>query len=123
LSGRYLLGVITNGAADVQREKVAATGLDSYFPVIVPSGEAGAWKPSPLIFERALSLAGVRPEEAIHVGDNLVNDVAGAQGAGLRGVWLNRRGAVRPAAGPAPDIEIGDLHALLSHLPPPAGPA
>jgi hypothetical protein len=61
-----------------------------------------------------------RPKEG---SPNLVNDVAGAQGAGLRGVWLNRRGAARPAAGLAPDIEIGDLHGLLRRLPPPAGPA
>ncbi|MFC7756975.1 HAD family hydrolase [Catellatospora bangladeshensis] len=47
----------------------------------------------------------------MYVGDNYEHDVAGAAGAGLRTVWLNRAGA--PAAGPVrADVVIGSLDEL-----------
>ena len=49
------------------------------------------------------------------VGDSLANDVDGPVGAGLRGIWLNRTGAARPAD--REDlVEIADLHALPAAL-------
>jgi FMN phosphatase YigB (HAD superfamily) len=48
------LGLITNGASDVQREKLAILGLESWFEIIVVSGELAAAKPSSLPFEVAV---------------------------------------------------------------------
>jgi putative hydrolase of the HAD superfamily len=78
---------------------------------VVTSAEVGAAKPSPRVFERALSLAGVEPAEALHVGDTLDNDVEGAAAAGVRGVLLQREGA------PPPDVEaIRSLRELCGLL-------
>lgn len=57
---------------------------------IVTSAGAGVRKPSPAIFEQALGLAGVTPAEAIHVGDTLDEDVAGARAAGIEPVLIRR---------------------------------
>jgi putative hydrolase of the HAD superfamily len=63
---------------------------------ILTSAEAGARKPSPSIFERALRLAGVSAAEAIHVGDSIDEDVAGARGAGIEPVLIRRDGTPGP---------------------------
>jgi putative hydrolase of the HAD superfamily len=58
---------------------------------IVTSAEVGARKPAPPVFERALELAQCRPEDAIHVGDSIHEDVAGARAVGIEAVLLSRR--------------------------------
>ena len=50
---------------------------------VVTSAEAGAAKPDPRIFERALELLRVRRERVLHVGDTPATDAAGAAAAGL----------------------------------------
>ena len=49
---------------------------------VVTSAEAGAPKPDPAVFTRALGLLHVRPERALHVGDS-DSDEAGARAAGM----------------------------------------
>ncbi len=70
--------------------------LASLIDAILTSAEAGARKPSPAIFEQALALAGVGPEHAIHIGDSVEEDVAGARAAGVRPVLISRRGTLSP---------------------------
>jgi putative hydrolase of the HAD superfamily len=64
--------------------------LEPLFDAIVTSAGVGARKPSPAIFEQALELAGVAATEAIHVGDTLDEDVAGARAAGIEPVLIRR---------------------------------
>ena len=111
----HRLGLITNGPADVQRAKLAATGLGAWFDAVVISGEVGVGKPDPHIFARALAALDASPQTAIMVGDNLERDVVGARAAGMRGVWLNRSGRSRPA-GIVPDLEIATLTELPAVL-------
>lgn len=85
-----------------------STGLAAMLDGIVTSAEAGARKPSRAIFEQALALARARPDEAIHVGDTLEEDVAGARAAGIEPVLLRRDGS----GGPADVRTIADLRAL-----------
>jgi putative hydrolase of the HAD superfamily len=67
-------------------------GLSSGLDAVVCSAEAGAPKPDPRIFERALTIAGCSPEQALHVGDTAVEDIAGARAAGLRALLIRRDG-------------------------------
>jgi HAD superfamily hydrolase (TIGR01458 family) len=53
-------------------------------------------KPSPAYFEAALEMLGVSATRAVMVGDDVVNDVLGAQRIGMTGV-LVRTGKFRPA--------------------------
>jgi putative hydrolase of the HAD superfamily len=87
-------------------------GLLELVDAVVTSAEVGVAKPDPLVFRRALAVAGVGPEAAVHVGDSPDNDVAGARAAGVRPVLVWRR------SGAPPDGEairsLGELPHLLS---------
>jgi putative hydrolase of the HAD superfamily len=72
------------------------TGLLELVHGVVTSADAGAAKPDPAVFHRALELAGADGAGAVHVGDSLENDVAGARAAGIRAI-LVRRGGDAPA--------------------------
>ena len=69
-----------------------AQGLDA----VVCSARVGAAKPDPRPFRAALQLAGCEPAAAVHVGDSLDKDVAGARAAGLAAVLIARDGASPP---------------------------
>ncbi len=70
-----------------------ALELEPLLDGIVTSAGAGARKPAPAIFEQALELAGVPAGDAIHVGDTLDEDVAGARAAGIEPVLIRRAAA------------------------------
>jgi putative hydrolase of the HAD superfamily len=67
-------------------------GLLDLVDGVVTSADVGSAKPDPEVFERALAVAGVAAEDALHVGDSLDNDVAGARAAGIRAVLVQRTG-------------------------------
>jgi putative hydrolase of the HAD superfamily len=67
-------------------------GLGELLDGTITSAEAGARKPDPAIFERALKLAGCGPDEALHVGDTAEEDVVGARAAGIRPLLIDRDG-------------------------------
>lgn len=116
LRGRGLrLGVVSNW--DTRLKRIGAgLGLDRLVDFLVISAEVGVRKPDPRIFEEALRRAGVRPEEALHVGDLPDEDVEGARRAGVRPVLIEREKRIAPA-GPADGVEVvrslTELAALL----------
>jgi putative hydrolase of the HAD superfamily len=77
-------------------EVLAQAGLLHLVDAVVPSAVAGAAKPDARLFEAALEAAGCRAAEAIHVGDSLENDVAGATAAGIAALLLVRGGDAPP---------------------------
>lgn len=112
---QYPLGLLTNGAPDLQRFKIRAAGLESYFREIVIAGEVGVGKPDPAIYRLILSRMGARAETTMMIGDHLRRDVAGAQEAGLSAIWLNRQGKPREED-IQPAWEINTLTALRAIL-------
>ncbi len=118
----HRLALVTNGAPDVQREKLAGTTFASRFGAIVISGELGIGKPDPRIFQSALHGIGVPADQAVVVGDSLPRDVAGARAAGIRAIWVDRGddfGESRGATPAIPDARItrlSELRAALSVL-------
>jgi putative hydrolase of the HAD superfamily len=112
----HRLALVTNGAPDVQREKLAPTTLARHFTAIVISAEIGIGKPDPGIFRAALEALDVASPDAVMVGDSLERDVAGARRAGVRSVWLDRTGG-SGATGPiVPDARIRSLGELRASL-------
>jgi putative hydrolase of the HAD superfamily len=77
-------------------EVLARVGLGPLIDGVLTSAGAGAGKPSPAIFAAALSIAGVAPEQALHVGDSLEEDIAGARRAGIEAVLVRRDGPPSP---------------------------
>lgn len=116
LKGRLRLGLITNGAADTQRERLRWFDLEDQFEVIVISGEAGVAKPDATIFGLALDKLAVSADRAWYVGDSLHTDVAGAKAAGLTAVWLNRHDSKPKPGDPEPDLEVESLTELFTIL-------
>lgn len=117
LSGTHRLAVISNSMSDVPRRGIETFGLGRFFDVIVVSRDLGIRKPDPEIFRYALARLNVHPSEALHVGDSLSQDVAGAHRSGMRAAWID--------TGEAPDgivpdyvipsiLDLPDLVATLS---------
>lgn len=91
LKGRgIILGLISNYDGDMNA-LVHELGIASYLDFCVNSRAVGADKPDPVIFRAALERAGVKANEAIHVGDQYSSDVVGAQGVGIKALLLDRR--------------------------------
>jgi putative hydrolase of the HAD superfamily len=114
LRGRgLLLGLITNNVASHQRDKITAVGLGDTFDTVVISGEVGVAKPNRAIFEHACATLSVPAHEAMHVGDNLRTDARGARDAGLRAVWLDRRGGVPGGRESAAELGVAVINGLV----------
>ncbi|MBP2698590.1 HAD family hydrolase [Photobacterium lucens] len=85
----YKLVVITNGPVFSQHPKLATTEMQQYVDHIIVGGEEPEEKPALSIFEKALDLVGCKPHEAIHMGDSLAADIAGANNAGIKSIWVD----------------------------------
>jgi putative hydrolase of the HAD superfamily len=90
-------------------EVLEQTGLAPLLDGAVSSAAVGAAKPSPVVFEHALSLAGVGATDAIHVGDSPTEDVAGALAAGITPVLIDRAGGGSRVAGVRTIRSLHDL--------------
>jgi HAD superfamily hydrolase (TIGR01549 family) len=118
LPGRRI-GLITNGPADVQRDKIALLGLERHLDFALISGELGVAKPDPAIFREALRRGDAMVEETVFIGDSPEYDVASARAAGIRAIWMNRCGLPWPAATspPAEARSLAEIRALLGAAP------
>jgi len=113
----FAVGLITNGDAPLQRDKIERFDLARHMDVIVIEGEFGAGKPARAVFEHALAAVRAEPAQAWHVGDNLYADIAGAQQVGIHAVWLHRdRLEIEPGAPALPDRTIAHLGELRQAL-------
>ena len=107
LKGLYILGMHSNGNSYPE-----LCGLEGFFDFTVFSEECGSEKPDPGFYQVVLERAGCAPGELLNVGDSLHNDVTAAVSAGIRSVWLNRRGEIKQ-----PDIDVEFEIQTLSDLP------
>ena len=90
LAGRGLtLGLVSNFEPWLD-EVLALQGIADRFAAVAISGTLGVAKPDPRIFKAALDEAGADPAATLHVGDQPVNDVAGALAAGITPVLIDR---------------------------------
>ena len=87
---------VTNGIADVQRNRLARSPLSDLGASLIISEVVGVAKPRPGIFNAALEAIGVARGEALMIGDGATSDVKGANAAGIDACWLNPAGAALP---------------------------
>lgn len=85
------LGIISNFDSRLY-SVMRGLGIEQTFDTVTISSLAQAAKPAPKIFQLALEKHAVDPEEALHVGDSLRDDVEGATKAGLHAILLDREG-------------------------------
>jgi putative hydrolase of the HAD superfamily len=104
------LGVVSNWS-DRLEGLIDGLGLRRHFEVVVISAVVGSTKPDPGIFRHALRRLDVPAEQALHVGDHPVNDLAGARRAGLAALLIDREG--RSPTGPDVLRSLEELPARL----------
>lgn len=86
----WVVGVVTNGSGDIQRAKLARTGLDRRVDAVCISEEVGCRKPDVGIFHEAARLVSADGRlGGWMIGDSAQNDVAGGRAAGLRTIWVS----------------------------------
>ena len=115
--------VVSNGDAHNQRLKLAASGLSASFDAIAISTEVGVAKPDPRIFDIVLRELGVSASRTLHVGDDEVNDIAGASAAGLLTCWISTGrsfpvGPVRPTYQIESIANLGSVLGIEVDVPP-----
>ena len=84
LVSEFQLGIITNGAPDLQWEKINGGNLKKYFKHIIISGEVNYGKPDKQIFNVALNKFQVNKESVIMIGDSIDSDIEGAKASGIK---------------------------------------
>ena len=107
-----VVGAVSNWVWQLP-ELLHALDLVKQFDFIAASSRVGFEKPHPEIFRWALEQAKVSPGEAVHVGDHLDADVAGAQGVGIQPVLIDRRDRFQPADVPQGVPLIRNLTELI----------
>ena len=115
LTARYPVAALTNGNADLH-----AIGIADQFAHFVTARNEGHAKPDAPIFHSTCARLGVKAAEVLHIGDDPLLDIVGAQRAGLRSCWINRRNEYWPEMYAAPDLQftsLTDLADYLEHAP------
>jgi putative hydrolase of the HAD superfamily len=129
LKGKYPLGLITNGPADIQRQEIATLNIEGYFDAVLIEGEMGEGKPKLSVFRRAESCVNSQPGETLFIGNSYAHDIRPAIEAGWRTAWIRRASDIPPSAAPGgsaveakpedapnPDVVIANLRELIPLL-------
>ena len=113
LSARgFRLGVVSNGCGNVD-VLCADLGYARFLSAIVDSRRVGLYKPDPAIFIYAAAKLGVRPSNAMMVGDSFDRDIRPAKSVGMTTAWLE--GPVRRECA---DPSLSDIRLrALAELP------
>ncbi len=109
-----VLVVVSNWDVSLH-EVMERTGLRALVDAVLTSAEIGEAKPGGAMFAAALELAGARPADAVHAGDSIEHDVAGALAMGMRPVLVDRDGTA--GAVPAGVPVVSDLRGVRSAAP------
>ena len=115
IKGHYLIYALTNGNADIKK-----TGLDTYMDGAINAAEVSASKPSPEMFHLVLRKTKLKPENAVHIGDNLVDDIEGAYNAGFYSIWVNLKSETMSKKGAQPNQIVTSLSEIPTLLEPSA---
>jgi len=90
----FMLAVVSNWRDQSLKSDIEKLGILSFFDYVADSSVIGASKPNPEIFNVVLKHLGIKPDEAIHIGDLYYSDVVGAQNAGIHAVLFDELDAL-----------------------------
>ncbi len=85
----YLIGLISN-SPPTSRDPLADLGLRKYINYSIFSFEAKLRKPEAGIFLALLKKMSIAPAEALMIGDDMKNDILGAEAVGMDAILLDR---------------------------------
>ena len=99
LSKKYVLGILTNGNADVYKFKIG-----KYFKFAISSLEAWDSKPNRAHFDKAIEFVDdISFDQIHHIGDHQINDILGAYNLGIDTLWFNNNNEKWSQDFPKPD--------------------
>jgi len=107
------VGILTNGAREMQEGKVRAGDLVIDGVELIPLVEYDAPKPRPGAYSLGCEIIGTAPERTVMIGDNWLNDVEAPRQAGLKGVYFYQGLANQPKPQPADQEVITSLSQLV----------
>ncbi|MYZ34403.1 MULTISPECIES: HAD family hydrolase [unclassified Streptomyces] len=111
----WAIGIVTNGASDIQRAKLTATGLARLVDGVAVSGDLEIRKPDRRLFELAAARCDAElTDDSWMIGDNPAGDIGGGHKAGLRTIWL--RGQHWPDELAAPNHVVDDVTDAITIL-------
>lgn len=108
----YSIGLISNTGLTpgcTFRAFMQRAGILDFFDVLTFSDEIGLSKPSREMFLMTARAMNVHPEEVVHIGDDLLNDVRGAQQAGMKAVWIGTQNPQNDGLEVKPDATVSSL--------------
>jgi len=92
------LAVVSNW--DISLHRILENlNLASSFEFVIASLEEGPEKPDPALFHLALERLNLPPADVVHIGDDPVDDFAGAQAVQMRTLLLRRSEELSHEAG------------------------
>ena len=115
LSEGYDLWVVSNGNPEMLDRMFEVADLHDEVEGYISADEVETFKPDPGIYTHAADQLDTPVEEIAHVTAGWF-DVAGAEGAGMQGVWVNRDDGPYPNFGPQPSLEVDSFTALADEL-------
>lgn len=108
------LGVVSNWDSRLHAV-LRGLGLAEKFRFVLTSAEFGEEKPHPSIFREAARRLGLAPENILHVGDLVCEDVEGPLAAGMKALWIDREGrASKPRAFPCRAKDLDEVLQIVS---------
>ncbi|MEU0271857.1 HAD family hydrolase [Streptomyces sp. NPDC006307] len=110
----WTIGIVTNGASDIQRTKLTAVGLADLVDGVAVSGDLEIRKPDRQLFELAATRCGKNLVGGWMTGDDPAGDIGGGREAGLRTIWL--RGRPWPDGLPPADHDVDDVTDAINIL-------
>jgi putative hydrolase of the HAD superfamily len=114
LSGRWRIGIVTDGLPQMQRAKLDALKLSRYADSIVCCWEHAAPKPDPSGFRLIMEQWNLPAQEIIVIGDRPDHDMAAAAALGMPSMRVHRgRFAGKPCGPHVPDYEIDSLDEVI----------
>ena len=113
---KYHLAIISDAQTAYAFPELNAIGLFGYFDPVIVSGDFGYRKPDKRLFETALSAMKMEPSEVVFVGNDMYNDVHGAQKLGMKTVFFRSNQGLQGKKGVNPDYIIYDFPELLNAL-------
>lgn len=106
--------IASNGGAAIQERKLKQAGLYPYFSGIYISGAIHLEKPDPAFYQFIIEKEKLNPANAMMIGDDIINDIAGAKTCGFHTCWVRNGKELSTAI--HPDIVIRNIHEIATWL-------